>query len=245
MAFDFNGTTDRADWANPWAIPANNPAWSISFWAWLDVLPTTDYFWCAHQSGDAAVAKIVIADTSTNLQVYCEVRRRNFNITFATGQWDHYLITDSGGTSANNITAYLNGTALTPGTGTNDATTPAASGSWSAGGRIFDDLRNFDGRLANFGVWDRVLGAGEIAMLADGFSPMFCRRGLRWAPEIVRAQRDPISGQTGTLDGTAVIEHPRTIFPSGPINMGVPAAVPASLLYPAPFSPAFGALIGR
>mgnify|MGYP001577751019 CR=1 FL=1 len=248
MAFDFNGTTDRADWANPYSIPSNNnEAISTACWWYPDSVAADQYLWCVHQSGDTAVAFLANNLGGGDLQIYRETRRRNTSgAGFVTGSWQHVCCTLTATNAGTGIRVFRNGVETSYGTAVNDNTVPAGAGSWSVGGRIFDDTRNLNGRLAGFGYWNRVLDNFEIPALALGYHPLCFPRGLKWAPDLIRAQRDYVSGQTGTLDGTAVIEHPSVIFPKSTIIVGKTTAVPTvSLIYRAPFTSSFGAIIGR
>lgn len=74
-------------------------------------------------------------------------------------------------TAFTGIHIYKNGTEVSYSNGINGATETTHSGSWSLGGRIYDDTRMFNGKLCQVGVWDRVITAGEIANLAAGYSP--------------------------------------------------------------------------
>ena len=86
---------------------------------------------------------------------------------------------------------------------------------WSVGGRNYDDARNFGGYLAEVGMWSRVLSADERAALAAGYSPLFFPIGLRHYAPLIRDPVDRVTGAAGTLDGTAVVDHPRIIYPAG------------------------------
>lgn len=81
------------------------------------------------------------------------------------------------------------------------------------GGRIPNDTLNFNGRLAEIGVWDRILAADERAALAAKFSPLFFRRGLRFYTKLHTPSIDVVAGRTPTFDGTTVIKHPPIIYP--------------------------------
>ena len=92
--------------------------------------------------------------------------------------------------------------------------------------------RGFDGRLAEFAAWDRILSADEFASLEgvgiDGpfRSPLFIPRGLKAHTPMRRALIDH-KGDPATATGTpTVIEHPPMIYP-GETNLSTPAAAPA------------------
>lgn len=218
MARDFDGSTDRIDFANIWNSAGQ--AQTISFWTYPGSVATNQYFWTSLGDGQVTGAvgtfpgtgavSFFVSTDNTNLS------RRSDAAQIATGSQQHILLTWDGSLTAANVHIYVGGTEVsgyqttTDGVGNFDA----ADGEHSIGGRIADDLRNYDGRLAGFGWWNRVLGAGEIVSLAKGYSPRFIPNGLQAAPDLLRSLIDPISGKVGTADGTTVIAHPRIIYPS-------------------------------
>lgn len=133
-----------------------------------------------------------------------------YTSTFSADTWYHLCATYDG----TNLKAWLNGT--------NEATTasgaPADSGSETinvfasaGGGSSFDD-----GVVAELGVWNDDLTAGEIAELAKGKSPITVRPANQlhyypiWgrnSPEI-----DLVGGNNLTVTGTTVVAHPRVIY---------------------------------
>ena len=223
MAIDFNGTTDRIDYANVF----NPIGQAITFAAWVypDVFDAQSrYFWSSHPAGDAAPGAIFyIAGTTDKLAVYVAggtaLERTCGDNSISTGSWQHILLTWDGSTTAANVHIYVNGAEEDYAATTNGVNLTAATGSWSIGGRIYDDARNFDGHVAEPAVWNGILSAAEIAALAAGYAPHCFPYGLKWAPRLIRGVNDPISGNTGTLDGTSVADHPRIIYP---YNMSVP-----------------------
>jgi hypothetical protein len=93
---------------------------------------------------------------------------------------------------------------ITYSSGVNGATEAAITGLWAIGGRPSDDLRNFNGKVAQVGVWSRVLTAGEIVNLAAGQAP-----DLAAATDLefyfkgnTSSLDDEITSATGTADGT-------------------------------------------
>lgn len=218
MAIDFNGTTDRIDW--PAAFDPEAQAYSISVWVYADA-EVTDirYIWAAYTAGDAGFGHVFFIDATDSVVFYknappTSVWRRANDNTFTPNQWEHLILTGDGSLTGPNHHIYINGSE--PGykqtnSGGEDV---GCSGSWSMGGRIYDDTRNFNGKFAAPGIWNRVLSAEEIASLADGFSPRFILNGLKFAPDLIRGINDPVSGGAGTADGTTVYPHPRIFHPA-------------------------------
>ena len=84
-------------------------------------------------------------------------------------------------------------------------------------GETDDGVADRDGRLAECGIWNRVLTDSEIVALSKGYSPLFMPASLLfYSPLIGRnsPELDIKGGASGTLAGTANIAHPRIIYPS-------------------------------
>ncbi len=218
MARDFDGSTDRIDYANIWNSAAT--AQTIAAWIYLDATAHTTYIFVTHPNGDGALGSVLYVSTGLRIGWYMDFSTamsiETTNNATATGSWQHILLTYDGLLEADDVGFYVNGGVISTFEFRTDgvAPPPVLTGSQSIGGRIFDDTRNLNGRIAEVGWWNRVLSAGEIAALAVGFSPLSIPDGLVFAPDLIRDQRDPVSGKAGTLDGTTVSEHPRIIRPA-------------------------------
>lgn len=215
-AREFDGVTDRIDWAN-----VTNPAgaaWSVSYWIYFDtVTKTNQYQFVVHQSGDAAVA-MYTSTTNSNPYISANIgsatttARVYGSTTLVANQWYHVCVTFSGDfTDADNIAIYLNGSDdSNRATDVDGAGTPtAATGSWSLGGYIAADSLNIDAGLARVGYWNRVLTASEIASLAAGATPGSISSGLLFEPELIRSLKNQVGGAAGTADGTSIGHYPR------------------------------------
>lgn len=222
MAIDFNGTTDRIDY--PSAFTTSGSAFSYSGWHWFDVATPTGgaYLFNSAQSGGGG-GTIVNQEASGSGRVQfarltnATAKQRVTNTILSTGVWAHVCITDTAtlGTGTD-IHIYIDGTEATylstvNGTGTEIV----ANSGFSIGGRVSDDLRNFNGRTADPAVWNRVISSKEIAMLAARYSPLFCPNGIMWYAPLIREATNPYNNTAPTLDGTTVIEHPRIYRPRG------------------------------
>lgn len=224
-ARDFDGATDRIDYAAP--LNAKAQAQTFSCWAWIDNFSTdhSQYLFTEHTEGTpdawANIFYISWADPNWNLSFLARhdgvssLLRLSNNDPFTLGAWHNLLFTWDGSTTAANSHIYVDGSEVSYLTTTNGVgNNHDCNGPWALGARNENDIRNMDGRMAAVGWWNRVLGAGEITSLAKGYSPLFIPNGLKFAPDLVRSYFDPISGAAGTLDGTSVIAHPRIIYPS-------------------------------
>ena len=137
-----------------------------------------------------------------------------------TGAWIQFTITWTGAiNSYAGVHIYKNGTELSYSVNTNGASETTHSGSWSLGGRIYDDTRNLaDGKIAQVGVWNRVLTAGEIANLAAGYAPsLAAASGLQFYFKGNTASLTATPGGNGTADGTTQLTGvgtgPAIIYP--------------------------------
>jgi hypothetical protein len=211
MARDFNGSTDRLDWAN---ISNTVSALTISSWVYVDTIGQLRYVFASHNSANTGFAEIFgfgYVD-STHISLFMNAQGATalqrgsdtFNPSTIAGAWHHILMTWDGGTTATNAHLYLDGTELAYTTPINGATLTAGTGVWSLGGRIYDDNRNFDGKIAEFGVWNRVLSAGEIAALAAGATPgAYSTNLLHYYSALTDTTTAEIGGAAATADGTS------------------------------------------
>jgi hypothetical protein len=224
MARDFNGSTDRIDYANIWD-PNSGPS-NVTFaaWLWLDDNTISHKVLTINQSGDTAAGFICDAIGATQTGALNVFRKwstgsanhwRYGSGNISQGAWVHVLVESDSGGNQDGMENYVDGSL--PGSTSNTSgsgSVTGAPGTWSLGGRTFSDVQVLDGRIAEPAVWDRLLAADEIAALAKGFSPLHFRRGLRWHTKLIgRKDIDIIGGTTPTYDGSAVIEHPRIIYP--------------------------------
>jgi hypothetical protein len=141
----------------------------------------------------------------------------------ATSTWVDIVVTQTG---VNAPSIYFDGVSQTVSTvfspsGSALTTTPA----FVVGNRPSDSARGFDGALAEFAVWNRILDVNEIASLGAGLTPSCIPNGLvLYAPLIRDAVDMRGQGAAPTVTGTAVYPHPRVYeTPSGQ-DFSVPAA---------------------
>lgn len=221
MAYSFDGSTDRIDWANVWD-PVGN---AISVSMWLYPTSSTAY---ALNIGDSSDDVGVVLRTYTD-EKYIWLRsgstskyRGTATSTVSLNTWQNIVATDPMNDFGDytEMKIYKDGSEVTysDSNSQNGVTEKAAfSGDYSLGGKKIDDTRNYAGYIAELGVWDRVITSNEINLLSKGYSPLFVPNGLRFYVPIVRHLMDMTSGNYGTLDGTTVVEHPDVICPTAPI----------------------------
>ena len=209
----FNGATDRIDWSSQYSPAAGTPM-TVSFWAYVDTVPTNGYIWFAANSGNTGYILInisggasgyigFIVDGSTDLQ------RSSGSGVVTTGSWIQFIVTWDGViTSYSGVHIYKSGTEVSYSVQTNGAGEIShASLLYHLGGRSSDDLRNVDAKLAQFAVWDRVLAAGERTNLVEGYAPDLVDGGtnLKFYFKGNTTSLVASPGGTGTADGTTHI----------------------------------------
>lgn len=149
-----------------------------------------------------------------------------------TGSWQHYVATYDSTDNGNDPMIYKNGSLLSEFERIGPSGSPDAPGTAvEFGGN--NDSHWYNGRLAEVAMWNREISASEVAILADGYSPLFVSRGLigywpligKFSPEI-----DVINGQNGTLQSApTAIAHPRIIYPTPEQILAISQAAVTSL----------------
>ena len=218
MARGLNGTTDRIDYT---CIDATaGQAQSFSALVYVDDAPADDErILEQHQVGDGTYAIVLQLSANRTFQFIgntddATLKSYSDQDKIPLAQWFHLFVTWDGSLTAANVHTYINNVEVTYATQDNGSgNLDAPAGAWSLGGAKYIDNKNLDGGLAEIGWWDRVLTTDERAILAKHYSPRFIPNGLKFAPDLIRNQRDIITGQAGTLDGTDVRKHPRIIVP--------------------------------
>jgi hypothetical protein len=223
MSRDFNGTTDRIDYSNISDLTASNFSFSciINFDArtasagLFSVADSSDTITRVEISilsgADPANLKLILDYDTTDLNAQSSGMSLSDGTVFQVGvQW--------GGAGRGTVKWYQDGVQFnSSGSFGSDpsGTVQSADGTWALGGFQPADNFNINGQMSNVGVWNRVLELEEWQMLGDRFSPLFIPKGLLYAPDLIRDQRDSVSGRAGTLDGTTVSDHHRVILPEG------------------------------
>ncbi len=91
--------------------------------------------------------------------------RRSVANTIVPNVWQHVLVTWDGSTTATNIRIYVNGTEVSYQTTSNGASLTSDAAQTLRIGNSADGARTFDGYIDEPRIYDRVLGATEIADL--------------------------------------------------------------------------------
>lgn len=151
----------------------------------------------AYEEGSYACARTTAAPTST-------------------GVWYHAAGVSAG---AAERYAYLNGGNV----GSNAVGRSPTGVDTTAVGAVYVSGVNFpfDGKIAEVGIWNVALTAGEIAILAAGYCPLFVRPGnlICYLPLVQDADEDVVGGLSFSAVATPTVDsHPRIIYPISPYS---------------------------
>lgn len=218
MARDFSGTTDRVVYAS--AFNTTSQPLTVSAWVWFNVAnqANSQYIWQSAAVGGTfgcAFFQIGGADRQLAFQ-RAGSTALNFQTAtsaFSINTWHHVCASHNGSTgagSASGAQIYINGVAV--GSAIQDLAGETTTNSgFQIGARTSDNLRNFNGRIAEVAVWNRVLTAAEVEILVRGYAPDRLPRLLRFYVPLIRETNEARQGMIGTVTGTTVIDHPRII----------------------------------
>lgn len=200
-------------------------AGSYSFWLYPDDVTNNQYFFIAHTSSDTSTRLICWHDGSGRIRFQhtgsTALTVRSSNSAISTGSWQHVLITWDGSVTAANVHIYVDGVETGYIQQTNGVALSTSQGSFSLGGRIYDDTRNFDGKMDCFCGWSVVLGSDEIAALAGKEHPQNVR------PDSHLMRIDLEGWQTAAPDyaqqtSADVMDTLTRFHPSAPVNFVLP-----------------------
>ncbi len=209
------GNTSRFDLA----------AFSIAFWIRRTVTTPTiglyilgaddgnvDSGWFIDNNLTAAKLQLVIVHSTVNV-------RREMTNAVALNAWDHVVAIWDGNTPATSITYYHNGVA--------DAGTGGTAGSGShvaeavpfhVGDHSTAPSGAFPCRLAEIGIWNRVITANEALILSGRYPPNRITNGLVGYFPLYGAGTEPEltgSGLTGTVTDATQADHAPVAMPFG------------------------------
>lgn len=130
-----------------------------------------------------------------------------------TNVWQHVAVTYDAGSVSNDPIIYINGASQALILDTNPSgTVNTSTDPYVIGNRGNDNARNFDGYIAEFAIYDRILSAAEIAILSKGYSPAFILDGLVCYYPLIREAIDQ-KNAAGTVSGASAVSHARVIYP--------------------------------
>lgn len=231
MARNFgNSPTANFDHAS---LISNTDPRPVSVAFWVNVASNTINCPFSNNNSDNSAFATIFRSSGANTQQTLYSGGNAANSTAFSpilNTWFHYGLTwDASGNVAFYLNGAANGTASSISVG-GTTTAGATIGSLKQAGTGSYDI---DGSLAEFSVWDVILGADDFATLAKGISALAVR------PEALRSYVPLINDNAGDasdiIDGTSwteggtigVSEHPRIMRPSRPRLIVPPAAAPA------------------
>lgn len=100
----------------------------------------------------------------------------NVGVNPSNNRWHHAMVAYDAGSTANVPVIYFDGVAQSVATGTAPIGTPVVTNAIYSIGNRATGIRNFDGMLCEFAIWDGILlTANEARALARGVPPLLLR----------------------------------------------------------------------
>lgn len=251
MARYFNdASTDKIAVANYAAIN-NLTTLTIACWIYRDAAGGGGLGRIVDKNQDAGAGAggwHLYCNTSAGHHVFDYVR---WDTLIGSWRWDaapvdtlyHLAITYDAGSTSNDPIFYVDGSPVSVTEVQNPSGSLASETTLLTIGNRDDNLRNFGGGIAELGIWNRVLSAGEIEDLATGSPPqspacvpsglvlyMLTNEPDSPEPNFAPGQ----SAQTGTVTGTTVIGDPPAVDYCLPSTVLVGAGLTRSRLLERP-----------
>ena len=216
MAYGFGatlgtGTTDRIQTATSRAWPT---LVTISVWTYRNGAGGANFGTIMQHSG--AIHYLRNNEGSTVMQFNVVWVTNTGTWTFprpSTGVWSHICVAYDGSLTTNTPVCYLDGVSQTvTNTSPPQGSINATAGTFGLGNRASDNAVVWDGMLAEWAMWNRVLTADEAVALSRGYSPRFFYGLIEYQP-LIRGTGSPIV-VPATTNGTPLVQpHPRVIYP--------------------------------
>lgn len=128
---------------------------------------------------------------------------------FALNTWNHLVVTYDGSNTSNIPIMYLNGVSRTVTTGVAPVGTNSnGAQQHTIANRVSNYDRNWDGKLAEFAYWNRILDAGEVSNLALGAKPSRHLNGLLLYLPLMGHAADRINATAGTVAAVSGFTSP-------------------------------------
>lgn len=150
--FTENGAITISAWINPTDLGENSSGRIVD------------------RSGSTSGPEIQLAGTATlrfDANGTTVLVRKSSNNVITTETWQHILMTWDGSTTASNVHIYVNGTETSYQTTTNGASLTDNSGQSLLIGNDSSNARTFNGIITEVAIWNMVLSAPQIALLAS------------------------------------------------------------------------------
>jgi len=217
MAYDFNGTNQYLDLAS---VPVSGVPLTMAGWYRYDtalgvgqemtIMSLTD-------ASDDQEFTIEIGENGGTDYAIAVTFSGGFNGALSSVEpqvntWEHI-----GGvfSAIDSRIVYLNGVNVGSDSG---SATPSGISNVNIGATLSSGApaKDFNGAIAECAIWNVALTATEMAILADGFSPLFVRpQSLVFYAPIVRGLQNLKGGTSLTNNSGTVFSHPRIYYPTG------------------------------
>lgn len=219
MAYDFDGAGDHIVFTKP-AAATGLSVLSYSFHLVRDAhTGYREVFWTGGH-WNTAHHSFVQSDTSNTYMVFNAQWNNSGNarwsITNPDTAWHNHVITYDYTATTNDPIWYIDGASQT----VTERATPTGTPGYADDdgvlriGAYYDGSGEYwDGKIAEFAIWNRILTATEAAILGAGFSPLFIPNGLVFYSPLMRNTQDIKGGNVGTVTNAVVFPHPRIIYP--------------------------------
>lgn len=151
------------------AVMTENGALTISAWIYPETIGTSGASRIiGRQNGGVGVYLYKSSTTTVSFQVVgsTTLTRKAANNALTLNIWQHILLTWDGSTNAENVHIYVNGIEVAYQTTTNGITPSNNSAASLIIGNRDDFIRCFDGTITEVAVWNTIVSANEIALLA-------------------------------------------------------------------------------
>jgi len=219
MAYDFDGTNDRITFTALASQSTDIATITIAAWVYPDATGQFIRYYEIGTSGGGNATRmrdemddgwgwVWVAPFTTTGGKWSTAKP-------ATGAWIHRCITYDFGATTNDPLIYNNGVSQSI---TERATPVGTGGIPNTAGAIASTIAGgqyWNGRIAEFAIWNRILTADEVSALgADNFSPLFFPIGLVLYIPLIRELVELSGGVALTNTESVAIAHPRIIYPS-------------------------------
>lgn len=170
---------------------------------------------------------------ATNLVFFAEFSSNRGGWQFAVPDtnWHHWAITYDATSTSNTPTVYKDGSTVSV------SLKSAPSGTINTNNDNILTLGNapggstdihWDGQIADFAHYNRILTAGEVSMLAKAYSPLFVPKNLIFYTPLLQ-QSELMFNASSALTNATKFTHPKIIYPTPAMLINNPATAAVSV----------------
>lgn len=202
MSRDFDGSGDYLSVTNDSLIQLSS-GFTVSLWMYPDAVASYRTLFCKSSGGTREYGLFLESASKAYVSTGGNETSATVSSNWTTTSWQHVVLRKNGSA----VTVWRNGTQVASMThaGSSTNTNPLRIGKDDVGGGS-----DYDGRMADFAIWQVSLSDAEIASLAKGFAPPGVRlAGLTFFCPIYgndNPERDMIGGRAATPTNTTKSE---------------------------------------